>query len=320
MAFEHPKVVIVGAGAMGSLFGGLLADGGLDVTLFDVWREHVDAINRAGLAIVGHGGDRTLRVKATTDPRAVAAADVVLFQCKAFANETAARSVAHLVGPDTAVITFQNGLGNEETLGAILGHEHVLGGLTAQGAVMVRPGVVRNFGDLPSYIGELAGGLSARSVAIAKAFTDHGLPTQASAAIKREKWQKLLGNVALGAASAATDMTSAEMVAIPELRTAILRGLDEAAAVARACGVELSEAEKRAIFDKLTTVGGGGTGASKSSMAADIVLRRRTEIDTIHGSVARLGREKGVPTPTIDALIGVVKALESKYAPQTGGA
>lgn len=320
MAFEHPKVVIVGAGAMGSLFGGLLADGGLDVTLVDVWREHVDAINRAGLAIVGHGGDRTLRVKATTDPRAVAAADVVLFQCKAFANETAARSVAHLVGPDTAVITFQNGLGNEETLGAILGHEHVLGGLTAQGAVMVRPGVVRNFGDLPSYIGELAGGLSARSVAIAKAFTDHGLPTQASAAIKREKWQKLLGNVALGAASAATDMTSAEMVAIPELRTAILRGLDEAAAVARACGVELSEAEKRAIFDKLTTVGGGGTGASKSSMAADIVLRRRTEIDTIHGSVARLGREKGVPTPTIDALIGVVKALESKYAPQTGGA
>lgn len=320
MAFEHPKVVIVGAGAMGSLFGGLLADGGLDVTLVDVWREHVDAINRAGLAIVGHGGDRTLRVKATTDPRAVAAADVVLFQCKAFANETAARSVAHLVGPDTAVITFQNGLGNEETLGAILGHEHVLGGLTAQGAVMVRPGVVRNFGDLPSYIGELAGGLSARSVAIAKAFTDHGLPTQASAAIKREKWQKLLGNVALGAASAATDMTSAEMVAIPELRTAILRGLDEAAAVARACGVELSEAEKRAIFDKLTTVGGGGTGASKSSMAADIVLRRRTEIDTIHGSVARLGREKGVPTPTIDALIGVVKALESKYAPQTGRA
>jgi 2-dehydropantoate 2-reductase len=320
VAFEHPKVVIVGAGAMGSLFGGLLAEGGLDVTLVDVWREHVDAINRAGLSIVGHGGDRTLRVKATTEPRGVAAADVVLFQCKAFANETAARSVAHLVGADTAVITFQNGLGNEETLGAILGDGHVLGGLTAQGAVMVGPGVVRNFGDLPSYIGELAGGLSARSVTIAKAFTDHGLPTQASAAIKREKWQKLLGNVALGAASAATDMTSAEMVAIPELRTAILRGLDEAAAVARACGVELTEVERRAIFDKLTTVGGGGTGASKSSMAADIVLRRRTEIDTIHGSVARLGREKGVPTPTIDALIGVVKALESKYAPRTGEA
>jgi 2-dehydropantoate 2-reductase len=319
MGWNKPKVVIVGGGAMGSLFGGLLAEGGLPVTLVDVWQEHVDAVNRDGLRIVGHGGERTVRLAATTDPRQHDRADVILFQCKAFANEVAARSVAHLVGPDTAVITFQNGLGNEETLGAILGHEHVLGGLTAQGAVMAGPGVVRNFGDLPSFIGELAGGLSARSVAIAKAFSDHGLPTHASAAIKKEKWQKLLGNVALGAASAATDMTSAEMVAVPELRTVILRGLDEAAAVARACGIELSEAEKRAVFDKLTSVGGGGTGASKSSMAADIVLRRRTEIDTIHGAVARLGREKGVATPTIDALIGVVKALESKYAPPPGG-
>jgi len=155
--------------------------------------------------------------------------------------------------------------------------------------------------------------LSERATAIADAFTRHGLPTVASADIKKQKWQKLLGNVALGAVSAATDMTSAEMVAIPELREVILRALDETAAVAHACGVALGDDEKRAIFDKLTTVGGGGTGASKSSMATDIVLRRKTEIDTIHGSVSRLGREKGVPTPTIDTMIAVVKALESRY-------
>ena len=84
--------------------------------------------------------------------------------------------------------------------------------------------------------------------------------------------------------------------------------------------VMVTDDEKRAIFDKLTTVGSGGTGASKSSMAADIALRRRTEIDTIHGSVARLGRKLGVPTPTIDAMIGIVKALEAKYAaPATHG-
>ncbi len=254
-----------------------------------------------------------MRVAATLDPRAVSAADVILFQCKAFANEAAARSVQHAVGATTAVISFQNGLGNEETLGRILGAEHVLGGLTAQGAVVVEAGVVRNFGDLPSYIGEFEGGLSERAVAIADAFTRHRLPTFASAGIKKEKWQKLLGNVALGAVSAATDMTSAEMVAIPELRTVILRALDETAAVARACGIPLGDEEKRAIFDKLTTVGGGGTGASKSSMAADVALRRKTEIDTIHGSVSRLGREKGVPTPTIDAMIAVVKGLESRY-------
>jgi 2-dehydropantoate 2-reductase len=314
MGYETPRVVIVGGGAMGSLFGGLLAEGGLDVLLVDIWKEHVAAIARDGLRIVGHGGERTIRLRATADPASLEAADVVLFQCKAYANEAAARSVAHLVGPATAVISFQNGLGNEETLGRALGAEHVLGGLTAQGAVLVGPGVVRNFGDLPSYIGELAGGLSERATAIAAAFTRRRLPTFASANIRKEKWQKLLGNAALGAASAATDLTSAEMVAIPELRAAILRAFDETAAVARACGIALTDAEQHAIFDKLTSTGDGGTGASKSSMATDLALRRRTEIDTIHGSVARLGRENGVPTPTIDALIAIVKGLESKYA------
>lgn len=319
MGLERPKIVIVGGGAMGSLFGALLAEGGLDVTLLDVWKEHVDAINREGLKVVGHGGDRTVRVAATLDPRSLAAPDVVLFQCKAFANEAAARSIRHVVKASTAVISFQNGLGNEETLGGILGAEHLLGGLTAQGATVVEAGVIRNYGDLPSYIGELGGGLSERATAIAEAFTRHRLPTFASADIKKEKWQKLLGNVALGAISAATDMTSAEMVAIPELRDVILRALDEAAAVARACGIALGDDEKRAIFDKLTTVGGGGTGASKSSMAADVVHRRRTEIDTIHGSVSRLGREHGVPTPTIDTMIAVVKGLESRYTKPAAG-
>lgn len=318
MGFETPKVVIVGGGAMGSLFGGLLTEGGLDVTVIDIRKEHVDAINRDGLKIVGHGGERTVRITAMTDPRSLLAADVILFQCKAFANEAAAQSVRHLVKGSTVVISFQNGLGNEEMLGRILGEKHVLGGLTAQGAVLVAAGMIRNFGDLPSYIGELAGGLSERSIAIAEMFTKHRLPTFASANIKKEKWQKLLGNAALGAASAATDMTSAEMVAVPELRDVILRALEETAAVARACGVELADSDKRAIFDKLTSVSGGGTGASKSSMAADIALKRKTEIDTIHGAVSRLGREKGVPTPTIDAMIGIVKGLEARYSQPAG--
>lgn len=319
MSFEHPKVVVVGAGAMGSLFGGLLAQHGLDVTLVDVWQQHVDAINCNGLRLVGHGGERTVRVKATTDAQALRSADVVLFQCKAFANENAARSVRHLFDGPTVAISFQNGLGNEETIGRIVGESHMLAGLTAQGAIVESAGVVRNFGDLPTYIGELSAGHSERARAIADAFTRHGLPTHASDDIKKLKWQKLLGNAALGAVSAATDMTSAQMVAIPELRAIILRALDETAAVARASGVMLTDDEKRAIFDKLTRTDAGGTGASKSSMAADIVLRRKTEIDTIHGSVARLGRERGVPTPTLDTMIAIVKALEAKYS-QPGAA
>ena len=133
------------------------------------------------------------------------------------------------------------------------------------------------------------------------------------ASIKKEKWQKLLGNAALGAFSAATNMTSAEMVAVPALRAMVLRALEETAAVAAASGVILDENEKLAIFDKLTSVEQGGTGNSRSSMAVDIERNRRTEIDTIHGAVVNRGRELGVPTPTLETMVAVIKAMESKY-------
>jgi 2-dehydropantoate 2-reductase len=313
MTFEHPRVVVIGSGAMGGLFGGLLAEGGLDVTLVDTSQEHIGAIATNGLRIVGVGGDRTVPVRATTDAGTVTAADVVLFQCKAFANEAAAGAARHLFTGQTVAISFQNGLGNEETLGRILGAENVMGGLTAQAGLVEAPGVVRNFGDLPTIVGEMAGGLSHRATAIAGAFTGHGLPTTASADIKRDKWKKLLGNVALGAISAVTDLRSFEIVRVPGLKEIVLRCVDEAAAVAKAEGVALDVAEAREVLMRLVDTAGGGTGTSKSSMREDIVRRRRTEIDTIHGAVQRLARRHGLPTPTIDTMIALVKGLESAY-------
>ncbi len=313
MSFHDPVVVIVGGGAMGGLFGGLLAEGGLDVTLFDTWHEHIQAISVNGLRIVGYGGDRVVRVKATTDAAGIEAADVVLFQCKAFANQEAAQSVKHLFTGPTAAVSFQNGLGNEAALARVLGADAVLGGVTAQAGLVEAPGVVRNFGDLPSTIGEMAGGVSERAAAIAEAFSGHGLPTRASGDIERDMWKKLLGNVGLSAVSGATDLRSVDIMAVPELRATVIRAIDEAAAVARACGIDLNADEAREVLMKIADPDGGGTGTSKSSLCADLANRRPTEVDYIYGSVARLGREHGVPTPTIDTLIGIVKGLESRY-------
>ena len=155
--FDNPRMVIVGGGAMGGLFGALLAEGGLDVTLVDVWKEHVETINRNGLRIVGHGGDRSIRVRATTDPRSLGAADIILFQCKAFANEAAAQSVRHVVKASTAVISFQNGLGNEEALGRIVGAEHVLGRLKKIEDEAVGPRSAEALQALEGAIGKVAG-------------------------------------------------------------------------------------------------------------------------------------------------------------------
>jgi 2-dehydropantoate 2-reductase len=316
----EPKIAVVGAGAMGCLFGGLLSEGGLDVTLIDVRQDQVETINRDGLKIVGYGGDRSIHVRATTDPGTVGVADVVLVHTKAYDTVVGIEGARPVIGDETVLISFQNGLGNEETIAEIVGEEKVLGGLTAQGAVPEGLGVVRNYSDLPSYVGELFGGerfggdgaVTDRVQRIADAFSAAGLDTHASADIRRDIWKKLLGNIGLSAASGATDLSSAEMAAIPELRATIDRAVEEAVAVARADGVDIGDTEKNEVLEKLLSTS-AGTGASKSSLNVDLHNRRRTEIDTIYGSVTTLARGHGVATPTLDTLIGIVKGLESQY-------
>ena len=156
--------------------------------MINTWREHVDAINDGGLRLVGHRGEHRVNVAATTEPAACGAVDVVLVQCKAASTRAAVRNAldAGLFHDDTVAISFQNGLGNEETLAATLGAERVLGGVTAQGASIEAPGCIRSYADLPSQIGEMEGGMSERATAIARAFTEHGLETTASADIRRD--------------------------------------------------------------------------------------------------------------------------------------
>ncbi|MBV8650110.1 MAG: 2-dehydropantoate 2-reductase, partial [Alphaproteobacteria bacterium] len=249
MAAAH--VVIAGAGAMGCLFGGLLAEGGLEVTLLVRRQAHVDAIGRDGLRIVGEGGDRTVSLKATTRVGEIAPADIVLFQCKAHDTPTVAAAVAPLFagGREIVAISFQNGLGNEAAIAAVLGEDVVLGGLTAQGATLEAPGIVRSYATLPSLIGEMAGGLSPRAERIAALLSAHGLPVTASGDIMREKWRKLLLNVALSATSGITGLSIGEVLAIPALAATARRAMDEAAAVAAVTGVTLPEDQRYGLFE-----------------------------------------------------------------------
>jgi 2-dehydropantoate 2-reductase len=307
-----PTLVVAGSGAMGCLFGGLLAEGGLNVTLLDVWPEHIAAINKAGgLRFVGFGGERLVKLSATTDASSIKSADVVFFQCKALYNETAAKSVRHLFGGNTVAISFQNGLGNEQVIAGVVGEKNVLAGLTSQAASIEGPGVVRNYAELPSSIGELKAGLTERVSRLARVFTEHGLPTEAKEDVIRDKWKKLFANISFSATSGATDLTLGEVAAHPELRVIALRAIDEAAAVAAADGVKFTQEQSREIFHQL--VGPNGSATNKSSMCRDIHYRRPSEVDYIYGTVAKMGHKYKVPTPTLDALIAVIKGIESHY-------
>ena len=313
---NSPKVVVIGAGAIGGLFGGLLSEGNLDVTLIDVNRAHIDAISMNGLKIVGYGGDRFIDIKATIDPKQVGVGDIVIVQCKAMHTENAVKNALPVFGDYTVVVSFQNGIGNEEVIAGIIGEQRVIGGLTAQAAIVEGPGVVRNYSDLPTYVGEIfgpdVGSLTPRIEKIAQTFSAAGLNTHGSSNIRLDMWKKLLGNIGLSATSGTTDLASADMIKIPELAATIHCAVNEAAAVAAACGIEIPEAEKHKILKKLTSTC-AGTAESKSSLCADLRAGRPTEIDRIYGTVVRYGKEHGVPTPTLDTLIAIVRGMESHY-------
>ena len=313
MALHKPDIVVAGAGGMGALFGAILHAGGLRVTLFDNNAEHVAAITSHGLSITGFGGDRVVDIPATTEAGDIKRADAILVQCKAHGTRDAARAVRHLVDGGAICVSFQNGLGNEDVLAAELGGDSVLGGLTAMAGMLLAPGKVRDFSRVPSYIGEMGGGISDRATVLARALSDAGLETHASADVVRDIWKKLLGNIAMSALSGATNLTAAGCLAVPELKATSLRALDEALAVATAHGIELDRAETVAGMEMISEA--GGTGDNKSSLCVDILNQRPSEVDFIYGSVIAKAREKGIDTPTLETLSAIVKGLESHYMP-----
>jgi 2-dehydropantoate 2-reductase len=306
-------VAVLGAGAMGSLFGGLLAEGGMKVTLIDPWQEHIDAIKADGLKMVGFGGDRYIPVGATTDAADVTAADIVFVQCKANFNAVAAASVRHLFEDSSATvaISFQNGLGNEEQLAEYFGVENVLGGLTAQGANIEEPGVVRNHAELPSYIGEMAGGVSERVKSIAEKLSVAGLPTSPSEHIRLDIWRKLMANIAISAVSGITGLNIGQIFNEHLADAVSYAALEEAIAVANASGVELSVEEAHEILGKIA--GPNGTPGNKSSLRVDIENRRPSEIDYINGAVVDLGHKHGVAVPVNETLVKLVHGRQARY-------
>ncbi len=313
MINKNLKVAVLGAGAMGCLFGGLLAEKGLKVTLIDVWKEHIDAINKNGLKMDGFGGDRFIKISATNDPKSISPVDVVIVMCKATALEQALTNAKSIVGDKTVLMSFQNGIGHEAIMQNIVGIDKVLGGTTTQASNILGPGHIKNHASLPSWIGEYEGGLSDRVKDIAETFTAHGLETIASDNVKKRKWMKLFALTAVGPLSAIFDMHHTELY-VTNKESKLARELGkqiilETRKVAQADGVEVSEDECLEMFLKIVD----SNQTNKSSMAFDIQFKRKSEIDFINGSVSKIGKKHGVPTPLNDMLYKIIKVKEGSF-------
>ena len=302
------KICFLGAGSLGSTIGGTLSAGGVDVCLVDRWREHVDAIGRDGLAIVEGGAERIVRVRAQTDTSNLGVMDFVIVLVKSFHTEEAVRAAENIIGPETLVMSLQNGLGNEEAIAGVVGRERVIGGKTYVGGGMLGPGrVSAGVKEKKTVIGELDGRISDRIRKIADEFGRAGLETEVSRNIVGTIWDKLLVNVATGAITTITGLTYSELYRMEELAETAQAAVAEAVAVARAGGVALDTEDPAEVWRRASA---GLPADFKTSMLLGLERGLRSEIDYINGAVVRFGARANVPTPVNETLAACIRGIE----------
>jgi len=296
------KVAVMGAGAVGCYFGGLLARAGHHVTLI-ARAEHVEAIRRDGLRMETRTFDERVRVAASADPSAVQGAELVLFCVKSTGTETAGAQLRPFLGPEALVLCLQNGVDNAERLRTVLPPRQGAAAVVYVATEMAGPGHVKHHGR-----GELVIEPSARSAEAAHALAAAGVPTEVSANVRGALWAKLIINCAYNAVSAIAQRPYGENVAgvgIPEVMADVV---DECLAVARAEGVQLPGDMHEAVRRLVETMP-----TQASSTAQDLARGKPTEIDHLNGFVVRRGAAHGIPTPANRVLWALVKLLERPH-------
>ena len=306
------KIAILGAGALGCAIGAALTEGGHETWLISRSPAHVNAMRGEGLRVDDAQGTRRIPVLAATQAAEVGVAELVIVLVKSFQTDAAMRGATALVGPDTLVLSLQNGLGHEEILADIVGRERVLAGKTYVGGVLRGPGHIQSgVVGKATYIGELDGRVTPRVQAIADAFNAAGLATTVSENIVGTMWDKLLVNVATGALTGITRLTYGQLYDDALLKATSLAAVAEAIAAAQAAGVKLSMTDPEQAW---ALAAEGLPAAFKTSMLQSLEKGSITEIDFINGSVVRCGQQHGVPTPVNATLVACIKGIEREMA------
>jgi 2-dehydropantoate 2-reductase len=297
------KIAVMGAGAVGCYYGGMLARAGHAVALV-ARPEHVEAMRRAGLHLETQAFQADVPVTASTDPGILAGAALVLFSVKSPDTESAAAAMAPHLERHARIVSLQNGVDNAERLAAVLPHE-VLPAVVYVATEMAGPGRVKHHGR-----GELVIGASASSAEIAALFEGAGVPIQVSSNVAGALWAKLIVNCAYNALSAITQLPYGELVQREGVAAVMRDVVRECLAVAQAAGVTVPGD----LFDAVPRIAQTMSGQF-SSTAQDLARGKRTEIDHLNGFVVRKADALGVGTPANRALHALVKALEARPRP-----
>ncbi len=306
------NIAVIGAGAMGSLYGGYLHAAGCDVLLYDIYHEHVDAINAKGLVIEEPAENREERVHpfATTDPAGIADADVLIVFVKSTATESVARQFKTTVSRDAVVVTLQNGYGNEEILRNVFGKERTAAGVTSEGATFLGPGRIRHAGRGPTYL-SMSDMNNEKLKPFIRCLEQAGFEAHIEKRIHDLIWSKLIINVGINALTALTGLKNGELLDFEETRSLVRELVEEAVSVAGAMGVHLTYDDPvAAVFDVA-----GKTALNRSSMLQDFDRKRTSEIQFINGAILREAERAGIPVPvntTITRLVSTADAVHRR--------
>jgi 2-dehydropantoate 2-reductase len=301
-----PSIAVVGAGAVGCYFGGMLARAGAPVTLIGR-AHHVEAIQRNGLFLDSVAFHEHIAVAATTEPSAVKDAELVLVCVKTLDTEEVARSLATYLRRGFPVISLQNGVDNTQRMRSAANID-VIPAVIYVAVAMAGPGHVRHSGRGEIVVGALSNSTEPQHdlAGIVALFARAGVPCRISENIDAELWTKLIINCACNAISALTHARYGAIVRHPQARGVMSTVVREGVAVAGAAGIQLAAEE---LIERCWRLGEAMSEAT-SSTAQDVARGKRTEIDSLNGFVARRGAELGVPTPVNETLHALVKLLE----------
>ncbi|MFH0826306.1 MAG: 2-dehydropantoate 2-reductase [Candidatus Omnitrophota bacterium] len=303
------KIVIVGPGAMGSLFAAFLSKSKEDVWILDKSKERAAQIHQNGISLEGVSGNWHAAVKATSEAKEIGEADLVLVCVKSYDTKQAAVRLKPLVGENTSVLTLQNGIGNIEIIGEVVGSDKVIGGVTNEGATLLETGRIRHAGKGETVVGRIDGRIPVQLRSIREVFNKVGFATRISRDIKGLLWSKLIINAGINALTAITRLNNGRLVEFEGTRKVLRDAVTEAVRIAKRKRIKLIYDDPLAKVEAVCEA----TSGNVSSMLQDVLRKKRTEIDYINGVIVRQAQELGIPTPVNSALVDLVKTIEATH-------
>ncbi|MEA1912016.1 MAG: 2-dehydropantoate 2-reductase [Spirochaetota bacterium] len=301
------KISIIGAGAMGSLYGGKLSLAGNNVVLYDINKAHVDMINSKGLIIEESAtGEKIIAHPiASSNPDDVSGSDLLIIFVKSTATKLVAEQFAKFAKPETIALTLQNGLGNEDILRDVFGAERTAAGVTSQGATFLAPGEIRHAGNGPTHIC-MSNKDNDKLKDVISVFSDSGFEIHIEENIADLVWSKLIINVGINAVTALSGLENGKLLDYPDMKSLMADLVGEAVKVAEKKGVKLSYADPLQIVYDVSEK----TSLNRSSMLQDFDRGSFTEIDFINNAIVREGKKLGIATPFNSAVSKLVKSME----------